>query len=71
MTGVTRTTLGRILDDFEERGWMLETDREYETTQHRAHVSRVFTDLLDSFEPVPALNELIQWFPEEGFDIFD
>jgi len=68
MTGVTRATLGRILDDFEERGWILETDREYETTQLGAYVSRGFTELLDRFEPVPVLNEVIQWFPEGGFD---
>ena len=66
-TGVTRATLGRILDDFQERGGVIENDREYETTQLGAYVSRTFTDLLDSFEPVPALNEVVRWFPEEGF----
>ncbi|WP_458209911.1 helix-turn-helix transcriptional regulator [Haladaptatus sp. NG-SE-30] len=66
--GVTRATLGRILDDFEERGWVIEEDRQYETTQLGAYVSREIVNLLESFEPVPALNEVAQWFPEEGFD---
>lgn len=67
-TGVTRATLGRILDDFEERGWIIEDDRRYETTQLGAYVSREITDLLERFEPVPALNEVAQWFPEDGFE---
>lgn len=67
-TGVTRATLGRILDDFEERGWVIEDDRQYETTQLGTYVSRAFADLLERFEPVPALNDVIQWFPEEGFE---
>lgn len=67
-TGVTRATLGRILDDFEERGWVIENDRQYETTQLGTYVSREFTALLEGFEPVPALNEVIQWFPEAGFE---
>lgn len=28
ITGVTRAKLGRILDDFEERGWIIEDDRQ-------------------------------------------
>lgn len=67
-TGVTRATLGRVLDDFVERGWVVEDDREYETTDLGAYVAREFMGLVGSFEPVPALNEVIQWFPEEGFD---
>lgn len=66
-TGVTRATLGRILDDFAERGWVRENDRQYRTTQLGSYVSRELTNILESFEPVPALNEVAQWFPEEGF----
>ena len=32
-TGVARATLGRILDDFAERGWVTEADRTYRHTQ--------------------------------------
>jgi predicted transcriptional regulator len=67
-TGVSRATLGRILEDFEERGWVVEADREYETTQLGSYVAREFTGLLERFEAVPALNEVAQWFPEGGFD---
>jgi predicted transcriptional regulator len=67
-TGVTRATLSRILDDFENRGWVIKKDRQYETTQLGTYVSREVMSLLESFEPVPALNEVAQWFPEEGFD---
>ncbi|WP_435348121.1 helix-turn-helix transcriptional regulator [Haloarchaeobius sp. HRN-SO-5] len=66
-TGVTRATLGRILDDFVERGWVREDDRRYQTTQLGAYVSREINHVLERFEPVPALNEVAEWFPEEGF----
>lgn len=66
-TGVTRATLSRILDDFEGRGWVVERDREYETTQLGSYVAETFVTLLERFEPVPALNEVAQWFPESGF----
>jgi len=67
-TGVARATLARILDDFEDRGWVVEDDRRYETTQVGTYVSREFGVALERFEPVPALSEVAQWFPEEGFD---
>lgn len=67
-TGVSRATLGRILEDFEERGWVVEDDRRYEATQLGAYVAREFTDLLARFGPVPALNEVARWFPDEGFE---
>lgn len=66
-TGVTRATLGRILDDFEQRGWVSEDDRQYRTTQLGAYVSREIATVLERFEAVPALNEVAQWFPEDGF----
>jgi len=66
-TGVTRATLGRILDDFEARGWVVETDRRYEATQLGAYVSREFGAVLERFEPVPALEAVAQWFPPDGF----
>ncbi len=66
-TGVTRATLGRILDDFEDRRWVREDDRQYQTTQLGAYVSREISTLLDRFAPVPGLTAVAQWFPEDGF----
>ena len=67
-TGVSRATLGRILDAFLERHWIVEDDRAYKTTQLGAYVAREITGVLKDFEPVPVLNKVAQWFPEEGFD---
>lgn len=67
MTDVSRATLGRILDDFEERGWVKRESRQYETTHVGNYVAREFTRLVERFGPVPALNKVAQWFPEEGF----
>jgi predicted transcriptional regulator len=66
-TGVSRATLGRILDDFGERDWISEDDRQYQTTQLGSYVAREFKRVLERFEPVPELNEVAQWFPEDGF----
>jgi len=66
-TGVARATLGRILDDFVERGWVAETDRQFETTQLGAYVSREFQAVLKRFEHVPALEAVADWFPDDGF----
>lgn len=67
-TGVSRATVARILDDFEARGWIARSGRQYETTRVGDYVLREFTDLLERFEAVPVLNEVERWFPEEGFD---
>jgi predicted transcriptional regulator len=64
---VSRATLGRILDDFETRGWVWEVNRQYQTTQLGEYVFREISTILDRFAPVPGLNEVAQWFPEDGF----
>ena len=66
-TGVTRATLGRILDDFANRGWVWEDGRQYQTTQLGAYALREMSTALDRFAPVPGLAEVAQWFPEDGF----
>lgn len=65
---MTRATLGRILDDLGDHGWVVEYDRQYETTQLGGYVSREVTAALEQFEPVPALNGVAQWFPDGGFE---
>ncbi|MFC4439006.1 hypothetical protein ACFO3C_15155 [Halostagnicola sp. GCM10023398] len=67
-TDVSRATLARILGDFEQRGWVTRDSRQYETTPVGDYVAKEFTDLLKRFEPVPGLNEVVEWFPREGFD---
>ncbi|WP_331233229.1 helix-turn-helix transcriptional regulator [Natronorarus salvus] len=67
-TGISRATLARILDDFEERGWVTRNGRLYERTPVGEYVAREFTALLERFEPVPALNGVADWLPEAGFD---
>ncbi|WP_254544305.1 helix-turn-helix transcriptional regulator [Halomarina pelagica] len=67
-TGISRATLARILDDFEDRGWVIREGKQYETTPVGNYVAQEFTDVLKRFAPVPGLNEVAQWFPEEGFD---
>ncbi|WP_227379978.1 helix-turn-helix transcriptional regulator [Haladaptatus halobius] len=67
-TGISRPTLSRILDDFEERGLVNRDRRRYEATKLGSFTSKEFIGLLDRFEALQTLNGVIQWFPEEGFD---
>lgn len=66
-TGVARATLGRILEDFTARNWVVEADRAYETTPLGDYVSRSIEAALERFEPVPTLAEVAEWFPADGF----
>lgn len=66
-TGVARATLGRILDDLVDRGWVVEDDRQYEATELGAYVSRELGSLLDRLAAVPALNAVAEWLPPGGF----
>lgn len=66
-TGISRPTLTRILDDFEERGWVTRDRRRYETTKLGSFSAREFVRLLNRFEALRSLDDVIRWFPEEGF----
>lgn len=66
-TGISRPTLTRILDDFEKCGWVTRDRRRYEATKLGAVTVQEFIALLKRFEALRKLDEVIRWFPEEGF----
>ena len=67
-TGISRPTLSRILDEFEDRGWANRDRRYYEATKLGSFTVREFVGLLDRFEALHALTDVVRWFPDAGFD---
>lgn len=71
LTGVPRATLGRILADFEGRGWAIRTGGGYRATTKGVLLAAAFRNLLDTIRTLERFDDLIKWFPVEEvmFDI--
>lgn len=65
---VSRPTLGRVLDGFQERGWISKDGREYTLTPVGELMLDAFTDLTDVVETVQKLGELAPYLPLEEMD---
>lgn len=69
-TGVSRTTLGRILNEFAECGWAeRSTDGPYAATTTGEHVAAAFTPLVDAMAAVRSLGEAVAWLPASVHDV--
>lgn len=61
-TGIARTTIGRIVNEFEERGWVVRTpDGKYTTTPVGEQVVAEFTPLVESMGAIRKLGNLVSW----------
>lgn len=70
VTGTSRTTLGRILGEFEERGWAERTvDGTYAATPCGEHVVAAFDPLVGAMETVERLGEAVAWLPTDDLSI--
>lgn len=64
MTDTPRTTLSRIISEFEDRGWIdRNNDAEYVATHRGQHLAIQMEPLLDSLETIHELGEDIAMFP--------
>jgi len=69
-TGVSRTTLGRILNELEERGWAeRRTDGQYAVTPTGEHVLRAFLPAVEGLEALRSLGEAAGWLPESVHEV--
>lgn len=67
MTGTSRTTLGRVLTEFQDRGWARRnTDGEYVATPIGEHVAAEFTPLVRSMEALRGLGETAAIIPRSA-----
>lgn len=71
VTGASAATVGRLLSDFERRGWVTEEGRQYALTPLGRFVSREFTTLHARMTVARDLQPLLASLPLDtvGFDI--
>jgi len=67
-TGASAPTVGRVLGDFEERGWVRRDGHEYELTKPGAYVADHFTNFFDRMDTERRLRDIWQWLPSELSD---
>ncbi|SFR57260.1 Predicted transcriptional regulator, contains HTH domain [Halogeometricum rufum] len=70
-TGASQPTLGRILGDFTDRGWITHDGARYVATATGRLVAEAFTDLWETMETELKLRDVAEWLPTEslGFDL--
>jgi predicted transcriptional regulator len=70
VTGTSRTTLGRILSELEDRNWTTRTtDGEYVATPRGEHAAVEFLPLVASMQTLRELGEAAGWIPIEELSI--
>ena len=66
LTNVAPTTVGRILNECQERGWVERTNEgTYRATATGTLVVREFTPLVDAMETIRTLGEAATWIPTD------
>lgn len=69
-TGIARTTIDRIINEFEERGWSKRSeDGGYITTPTGEQVTTEFEPFVESMEAICKLGDLVAWIPTETVPI--
>lgn len=64
----SRITLWRLLGDFEDRGWVRETDEGYEATVAGRFVVERLTSVEAALDALEQLDGLLEWLPIEEMD---
>lgn len=67
-TGASQATLGRILEDFDERSWIRREDGQYVATATGRLVADGFTNLLDVLETESELRAIVRYLPTHAMD---
>lgn len=67
-TDVSRVTLGRILDELENRHWIVQNGHVCDITPLGEWVADEFGTLCETIEAEQRLRHVYRWFPEPGFD---
>lgn len=66
--GTSQPTLGRVLDGFQERGWVTKDGREYSLTPFGRLLVEEFDDLMATVETIQQLRDLAPRLPLEEMD---
>lgn len=68
-TDVSRTTLGRVLGEFEERNWVARDGDRYATTPLGELVVAAFLPLRETMRCVENLRDVVDWLPTDEMDV--
>ncbi|NHN59353.1 MULTISPECIES: winged helix-turn-helix domain-containing protein [Halorussus] len=68
-TGASSSTVGRLLREFESRGWVVRDGGEYRMTTEGEFVAEEVTSLLDRMETRQQLRDVARWLPTEKLGI--
>lgn len=69
VTGASRPTLGRILNEFEERGWTERADEGYVATPTGEHVVMEFSPFAGAMAAIRNLGDAVAWLPRDELTI--
>ena len=64
----SQPTLGRILRDLQERGWISYDGRRYTTTATGQLIAEEFIDLLETVETELKLRGIVEWLPTDAME---
>lgn len=67
-TEASRTTLSRMIADFEDRDWLRRPDRAYHLTSEGEFVANEMTRLLENMEAAERLDGTLEWLPTDEFE---
>jgi predicted transcriptional regulator len=66
ITGVSQSTIGRTLRDFEDREWIHRDGRYYEETQLGSFVVAGMQELIDRLDTEQTFRDIWRWLPTEA-----
>jgi predicted transcriptional regulator len=67
-TDASRTTLSRMLADFEDRGWITRSNGQYQPTPEGEFVASEVKRLLENMETAEKLDGALGWIPTDEFE---
>ena len=70
LTGIARSTIGRIINEFEERGWIERTSEgTYTATATGELVVAQFMPLVETMDTIGMLGDAVAWIPVDKLSI--
>ncbi|HET7323224.1 MAG TPA: hypothetical protein VFJ06_02705 [Halococcus sp.] len=67
-TGIPRPTVGRIINDFQARGLVIQRGNQYTTSPLGDFLATEFQSLLEGAETMRKLRGVVEWLPTDEFD---
>lgn len=69
VTDASSATIGRVLQEFQSRGWAQRTQDGYETTPQGAQIATEFQPFIGAMRTIQTLGDVIAWIPTDELTI--